>query len=223
METNNSPHRYISGIRAMLFIGLVVLMVAGGIVYFSKSRIAQRHSQLHLKVPANSNEAMFGFDLQRTRFNQSEHLLNTSNVTHLIPYWSTPTAAYINSSPAEANGMVYIGSNDKAMYALDANTGKILWAHNTNDGVGSSPAVANGIVYVGSDDNNVYAFNTRTGATVWIYTTGGPVWSSPVVANGVVYVGSNDSLIYAFHRAEGSGLWNETTSSFVSYSSAIVK
>jgi outer membrane protein assembly factor BamB len=109
-------------------------------------------------------------------FNQSERIINTTNVSHLIPYWSTSHAA-INSSPTEANGMVYIGSNDKAMYALDENTGKILWAHNFEHGVGSSPAVANGIVYVGSDDNSLYAFNARTGATVWIYTTGGPVWS----------------------------------------------
>src|SRR5260370_27483465 len=99
METNNSPHRYISGIRAMLLIGLVVLIVAGVIVYFSKSRIAQPHSQLHLNVPSNSNHPLFGFDLQRTRFNQSDHLLNTSNVSQLISYSSPPTAPPLNSPP----------------------------------------------------------------------------------------------------------------------------
>src|SRR6266550_4501199 len=218
METNNSHRRRISSIRAILLIGLVVLIVAGGIVYFTKSRTtqprSQPRSQPHLNIPANSDDAIFGFDLQRTHFNQSERILNTTNVSQLIPYWSTFTAAYITSSPAVVGDIVYIGSNDKALYAFDAKTGKILWAHNANDGVGSSPAVANGIVYVGSDDNNLYAFNARTGVTVWIYTTGGPVWSSPIVANGVVYVGSNDNVLYALDAATGKVLWTYTTDNF---------
>src|SRR5947207_13342520 len=222
METNNSPHKHISNIRVILLIGLVVLVVTAGILYVTKSRTAQPRAQLQINIPAISNVAMFGFDLQRTHFNQSERILNTSNVSQLIPYCSTSTAAYINSSPAVVDGIVYIGSNDKAMYAFDAKTGKILWAHNANDGVGSSPAVANGIVYVGSDDNNLYAFNARTGATVWIYTTGGPVWSSPVVANGVVYVGSNDNVLYALNAVTGRVLWTHTTDNFVSSSPAVV-
>src|SRR2546427_2818133 len=220
METTNSHHRRISSIRGIPFIVLAVLFVAGGIVFFSKWRIAQPRTQPHLNIPANSNNAMFGFDLQRTRFNQSEHILNTTNVSHLIPYWSTSTAAYINSSPAVANGIVYIGSNDKIMYAFDAKTGKILWVHDANDGVGSSPAVANGIVYVGSDDDNLYAFNARTGVTVWIYTTGGPVWSSPVVANGVVYVGSHDNSLYALNEERGKDLWTHSIDNIVSSSPA---
>src|SRR5436309_16099730 len=109
METNNSPHKHISNIRVIVLIGLVVLIVAGGIVYITKSRTTQPRSQLHLNIPASSNAAMFGDDLQRTHFNQAERILNTTNVSQLVPYWTTPTAAYINSSPAVANGMVYVG------------------------------------------------------------------------------------------------------------------
>src|SRR3989442_1281960 len=167
METNNSHHRRISSIRGIPFIVLAVLFVAGGIVFFSKWRIAQPRSQPHLNIPANSNNAMFGFDLQRTRFNQSERILNITNVSHLVPYWSASTAAYINSSPAVANGIVYIGSNDKLMYALDAKTGKILWAHNANDGVGSSPAVANGIGYIWLSDTKLYAFHVINPSHLW--------------------------------------------------------
>src|SRR5260370_11895354 len=203
MVTNNGSHKQISNIRAILLIGLIILIIALGIIYFTKTKTTQPRAQLHPNIPASSNDAMFGYDLQRTHFNQSERILNTSNVSRLVPLWSTPTAYYINSSPAVSGGVVYIGSNAKAIYAFDVKTAKNLWAHNANDGVGSSPAVANGIVYVGSDDNNLYAFNARTGATIWIYTTGGPVWSSPVVANGVVYVGSNDTVLYALKSATG--------------------
>ena len=79
----------------------------------------------------------------------------------------------MQSSPAVANGVVYFGSDDNNVYALNANTGAKLWSYATGSlAVASSPAVANGVVYVGSDDHNVYALNASTGAKLWSYTTG---------------------------------------------------
>jgi len=57
------------------------------------------------------------------------------------------------SSPAVANGTVYVGSEDNNVYALNATTGAKVWSFTTGSSVYSSPAVANGVVYVGSDDN----------------------------------------------------------------------
>lgn len=62
-----------------------------------------------------------------------------------------------------ANGVVYIGSDDDNIYALDAHTGAKLWSYATGGGVDSSPAVVNGVVYVGSSDGNVYAFSLKQG------------------------------------------------------------
>ena len=55
----------------------------------------------------------------------------------------------VYSSPAVANGVVYVGSDDN-VYALNARTGALLWSYTTGEYVVSSPAVANGVVYVGS-------------------------------------------------------------------------
>lgn len=56
--------------------------------------------------------------------------------------------------------MVYAGSDDYNVYALNASTGALLWLYPTGSTIDiSSPAVANGIVYVGSGDGNVYAFS----------------------------------------------------------------
>jgi len=63
------------------------------------------------------------------------------------------------SSPTVVNGIVYVGSNDHKIYALDATTGEKVWSYATLGAVESSPTVANGIVYVGSDDNIVYALS----------------------------------------------------------------
>ncbi len=62
------------------------------------------------------------------------------------------------SSPGLANHVVYVGSEDGNVYALNAATGAKLWSYTTGNQVFSSPAVANGMVYVGSGDGNFYAF-----------------------------------------------------------------
>lgn len=55
--------------------------------------------------------------------------------------------------------MVYVGSDDASIYALDAGNGGVLWAGTAGGGIESSPTVTNGVVYVGSDDASVYAYS----------------------------------------------------------------
>ena len=71
--------------------------------------------------------------------------------------WSYRTGGYITSSPTVANGIVYVGSEDGSLYALDAASGHKQWSYQTGYYVASSPTVVNGVVYVGSDDHNLYA------------------------------------------------------------------
>ena len=105
------------------------------------------------------------------RWNRCETVLNVDNVGSLSLKWSYTTGG-VDSSPAVANGVVYVGSGDFNVYALNASTGAKLWSYATGNSVESSPAVANGVVYVGSADANVYALNASTGAKLWSYATG---------------------------------------------------
>jgi outer membrane protein assembly factor BamB len=102
------------------------------------------------------------------------------------------------SSPAIANGIIYIGSDDHKLYAIDIKTGQRKWVAFTRDMIYSSPMVANGVVYVGSRDYNLYAFDAATGRQKWAVMTDREIDSSPTVANGVAYIGSNDGKLYAF-------------------------
>ena len=136
--------------------------------------------------------------------------------------WYYTAGGWVESSPAVANGIVYVGSNDNNVYALNATTGAKVWSYTTGDAVSSSPAVVTGVVYVGSLDRNVYALNATTGAKVWSYTTGGPV-SSPAVSNGVVYVGSDDHNVYALNATTGAKVWSFTTGYYVDSSPAVFK
>jgi outer membrane protein assembly factor BamB len=135
--------------------------------------------------------------------------------------WNNKTGDFVYSSPAVYEGKVFVGSNDKNVYALDENTGSLVWNYTTGDSVSSSPAVADGKVFVGSDDGNVYALNESTGLKVWNYTTGDAVHSSPAVADGKVFVGSRDYNVYALNEGNGSFVWNYLTDRSV-YSSPAV-
>jgi outer membrane protein assembly factor BamB len=85
--------------------------------------------------------------------------------------WSYTITGYVGSSPHVADGVVYVGSNDNNVYALNATTGAKVWNYTTGGQV-SSPAVANGVVYVGGADNNVYALgNSTTSITAAASTT----------------------------------------------------
>ena len=63
----------------------------------------------------------------------------------------------MDSSPAVVDGVVYVGSDDDHVYALDAASGQLRWRYQTGNDMDSSPAVVDGVVYVGSEDGYVYA------------------------------------------------------------------
>ena len=124
--------------------------------------------------------------------------------------WKYKTGNKVISSPAISGGIVYVGSYDGNVYALDATTGELKWKYKVEDNIYSSPAVSGGVVYVGAhnNDNNIYALNAETGALEWKYKTIGCVPSSPAVSNGVVYFGSWGNNVYALDAKTGAVKWN---------------
>jgi len=135
--------------------------------------------------------------------------------------WKYTTGLDVRSSPAVANGIVFVGSNDRKVYALDQYTGAQVWNFTTGSWVTSSPGVADGKVFVGSVDRKVYCLDAATGAHIWNFTTGLGVGSSPAVAYGKVYVGSYDGKVYCLDAITGAHIWNFTTGLDVGSSSAV--
>ena len=78
--------------------------------------------------------------------------------------WKDTLGAFVYSSLAVVDGVVYLGSGDGNVYALNAATGDKLWNYTTGSYVETSPAVVDGVVYIGSYNGNVYALNAANGA-----------------------------------------------------------
>ncbi len=136
--------------------------------------------------------------------------------SNLTVAWQYTTGGAISSSASIENGVLYIGSQDKNIYALNAENGAFLWKFATKAPVESSVAVADGKVFTGGDDGYVYCLNANTGALQWQtfvngdlpFTFGNLVLkSSPAVVGDRVYVGSLDSYLYALDANNGDIVW----------------
>jgi outer membrane protein assembly factor BamB len=149
------------------------------------------------------------------RWNPYETTIGVDNVGALGLKWTFVPDRQDNSqfsSAAVVNGVVYVGSNDGNVYALNANTRAKLWSFANEGGVSSSPAVANGVVYIGGFADPfgvIYAINAATGEELWSYTIDYYV-ATPAVANGVVYVGCSDGGVVALNASTGTLLWSNT-------------
>jgi outer membrane protein assembly factor BamB len=142
--------------------------------------------------------------------------------------WKFQTNGAVVSSPAAAKGKIYIGSDDRNWYCLDANTGSKIWNFTTGYPIRSSPAVVNDRMYTGADDGFFYCLDANTGSQLWktpapgkpvpIMTGTFPQYSSsPIVTGGKVYVGSADAKLYSLDATSGSIGWTiSTTASILS-------
>lgn len=63
----------------------------------------------------------------------------------------------IASPPVVTNDTVYFGTESGWVYAVDSDTGDLLWEWQTGNYVRASPVVIDGAVYIASGDGNVYA------------------------------------------------------------------
>jgi outer membrane protein assembly factor BamB len=136
--------------------------------------------------------------------------------SNLTVAWRYTTGGAISSSASVENGILYIGSQDKNIYALNANDGTLIWKFATKAPVESSVAIANGKVYTGGDDGYVYCLDATTGAKQWQtfvngdlpFTFGNLVLkSSPAVVGNSVYIGSLDGNLYALDANNGNIIW----------------
>jgi outer membrane protein assembly factor BamB len=134
--------------------------------------------------------------------------------------WKRSIGGEVASTPAVSpNGMIYVGSRDFFLYALDA-SGSVKWTYETFDVVDTSPAVGpDNNVYFASADGFVYRVQPD-GNAAWEYGTASKIYSSVALDNaGVVYFGGGDNCIHAIES--GFDVWSYDVGTFVDGSPAI--
>lgn len=159
--------------------------------------------------------------------------------------WKFPTAHRVVGSPVMQGNVVYFGSDDGNVYAVDAESGRQIWKTTTRGPVSGTPALADGLLYVASYDGKFYALNAETGAVKWKFATEGErrfeakglhgmqpktqtiadpfdiFLSSPVVGQGKVFFGSGDGNLYALDAVSGELSWKFKTGDVIHASPAL--
>ena len=87
------------------------------------------------------------------------------------PYSPRESLGYVYSSPAVADNIVFYGSCDGYVFALNAHNASVVWSYHIGIFVFASPAIVNGTVYVGSYDGYLYALGVSPAPTPPIQTS----------------------------------------------------
>ncbi len=123
------------------------------------------------------------------------------------PLWTFECEDEIRGTPIIENKIIYTGSYDNNLYALNSTSGEFIWKYATDGGISGKPAIINDNVYFGSEDNQLHVVSTRTGKRIWSYSTEGPVRSSPSLAQGHVFIGSDDYHLHVVNSMSGRLSW----------------
>ena len=156
----------------------------------------------------------YGHDLANTRNQDHERAISDQDAATLAPAWTFSSSGAGGSgdftgTPTVADGCVFAGSNGGWVYAVNADTGALLWKRQVPNGglINASVTVDGGTVYAvvsktsrsGGCTSNcsgpyVIALNEATGAVKWASSAidtqpGADVYGTPVVFNGLVFEG----------------------------------
>ena len=122
--------------------------------------------------------------------------------------WVLDTEGSIYNAPLVIGEVVYAAS-ERGIYALELQTGEIIWQVGTGDhrGFVGHPAYENSTLFVGVG-GTYYALDASTGEIRWQVERESDQWFySSALANGRVYVGSDDGYFYALDQQTGAEVW----------------
>ncbi|HJZ94094.1 MAG TPA: PQQ-binding-like beta-propeller repeat protein [Gemmataceae bacterium] len=128
--------------------------------------------------------------------------------------WEFKTKDTIEATPIIVDGVVYIGSYDKAFYAIDLKTGLEKWKAQLSDAKRGAPIKApagykDGRIYVGDADGKVYCLDAAKGSVLWTFDDDmqtGEITAAPNFAGDLILIPTHNSSLYAISK-EGKKVW----------------
>jgi polyvinyl alcohol dehydrogenase (cytochrome) len=167
--------------------------------------------------PALEEWRIAGRDLDNSRSQPSERQIGTGNVHQLVPTWVFTTGSDVSATPTVAGNTVYFPDWAGNLFAVRADTGRLLWSRKISDYNGRaqsisrvSPAIFDDQLIIGDnggvpwlstgaaiDGAHVMAVDRHSGALRWITQVdahpAAVITGSPVFHGTTVYVGVSSS------------------------------
>ncbi len=134
--------------------------------------------------------------------------------------WTFKTDDAIEGTPAIVNGIVYLGSYDDFLYAIDLKTGKEVWK--TKLFAMKAPvSYAQGRVYVGDINGDFYCLDAKTGKKLWTFPCQAEITAGANFYKDKILIGSHDQNFYCLNT-NGQQVWKVSIDGPVYGSAAVV-
>lgn len=113
-------------------------------------------------------------------------------------FWSQPV-----SDPQ--CGCIYISSMNHFLYAVNAESGTLLWKQDLEASVVSAPTYsADGKLYIGSFASKLFTLDAKSGEILNTFPTEGWVWGSPTLVDERLYFGDLKGNLYVLNTQDGT-------------------
>lgn len=126
--------------------------------------------------------------------------------------WTFETQDAQWAAPASDGEILFLPSLDHNLYALNGQSGDLLWQQDMGAGIVGRPAMSDeGTLFVGTFGSEVIALNSANGVIQWRKNTEGWVWGGPTYFEGSLFSADIDGNVYAFDAERGQELWRVST------------
>ncbi|MHC4196134.1 MAG: outer membrane protein assembly factor BamB family protein, partial [Planctomycetota bacterium] len=210
-------------VRMVIAVGAIVICAAVVIIGFYRSSGGQaaRVSRKAKQVQAEGQRDWPMFGGGQGLAGAAEGSL----AERLKLVWKFRTGREIRSSAAIVEGVVYIGSNDANIYAINLESGEKRWGYRTEGAVEAACCVVDGVVFAGSEDGWLYAVEADGGKLKWKYKTGAKILGAANWTEGAegkrIMVGSYDGSVHCVRWEDGQAVWRYETDSYVNGTPAV--
>ncbi len=123
-----------------------------------------------------------------------------------------PVAVDATSTPLLTDNLIVVGSSEKGVVAVDAQTHEVKWIKSVGKALAyscpyrrpndqnteSSPVAVGNMVFVASSDGCIYGFDLATGGEKWRYATGAPLMNSVAVSGNALVACDYGGNVYVF-------------------------
>lgn len=153
--------------------------------------------------------------------------------------WRIETGAQISASPTVLDGTLYLGNNGGSLYAIDINSGQVVWKTQVKNPLMSAPLIYGDVVIVGEGDptsrssspsepvmvgqgpSALIAFDRATGNIRWQTPLSGSAMPTPAIINGMMVNHDGAGYITGTDPASGSKQYSHWIGSMASMTAAL--
>jgi outer membrane protein assembly factor BamB len=155
------------------------------------------------KVPTTVNWPLYGLNPARTRYLPAKGV--KPPFRELWRYTERPLLEF---PPIYVGGKLYAVNNSGTAFALDADTGKLLWERRIGRLNASSPTYYHHRLYiVNLVPGHIVKLDAKTGRIIWKRLLPGRAESSPVVIGRSVYFGCENGDLFSLSTISGNVRW----------------